>query len=797
MLCRCGNPVNHLQTKKGTNAGRWFYTCRANKCGFFAWDYSNAADKKGAKSQQNGYSKSKSVSNNSKSDDNTKSDSNRSRNGNQSSKTNITFSIYDKSRFIVRGYHEKLIEFWRSIPKSSWNPSNKGWVIPFEDYESSLKNLKMQKNLNIEINEFPPYVVKLFGSGVDADERYKQTEIETQRKIRRELWESLLPYQKEGVVRSVMRNGRILLGDEMGLGKTVQALAVCSFYRGDWPVLVVCPATLRTNWQNEINKWLDETNVQTVFHAADSVSVPTPHFVVISYDLCLRLDEHLRDRFRIIICDEAHQLKNKDSQRSKLLIPLIQKTKRALLLTGTPAISRPVELFPQLTALEKNVFPAFRQYGARYCNGYKGPFGWDYTGSSNLEELNWMLEQTVLIRRIKKDVELELPTKGRQLVCIEIDETFKREFKKLKGSSESLRQQIVTASGLQQKRLVRQKETLMTKMYLFTGTAKIPPVIEYLTTLYKETTKKFLVYAHHLSILDAIEEALTTELKADVIRIDGSTAAQHRQALCDTFQTDPRIRVGILSLTAASAGITLTAADMVIFAELYWNPSCLLQAEDRAHRIGRDAHVDVKYLIAKDTADEILWPLIQDKLRVVGKMLDNDFMKVSLKEGTSFGKRDPLLTDYEWLAGLEKYEIGGGKVESESGSRDDSGIVIEDNYYEVITEDTNGCNKIDTSYYDNVFIEDSDECDNRDDSVNAIKTSNEYDKRNDDMDVVEHSHAYSSSMNDGVNVIVDDNGNANKEDDVWGVGKDETICGDGSMGMVHLRSRPLVFGDIR
>ena len=70
-------------------------------------------------------------------------------------------------------------------------------------------------------------------------------------------------------------------------------------------MLVVCSATLRTNWQNEINKWLDETNVQTIFHAADNVSLPTPHFVVISYDLCLRLDEQLRDRFRIIICDEA------------------------------------------------------------------------------------------------------------------------------------------------------------------------------------------------------------------------------------------------------------------------------------------------------------------------------------------------------------------------------------------------------------------------------------------------------------------------------------------------------------
>merc|ERR1719219_1623912 len=115
-------------------------------------------------------------------------------------------------------------------------------------------------------------------------------------------------------------------------------------------------------------------------------------------------------------------------------------------------------------------------------------------------------------------------------------------------------------------------------------------------------------------IADTFDEA-----KVHFIRIDGGTGSSQRKYLCDAFQTDDNVKVALLSITAANAGITLTAAQLVVFAELFWNPGILTQAEDRAHRIGQTDSVVVQYLVAKGTSDDELWPLIQKKLNVLNK----------------------------------------------------------------------------------------------------------------------------------------------------------------------------------
>merc|ERR1719362_1453213 len=109
------------------------------------------------------------------------------------------------------------------------------------------------------------------------------------------------------------------------------------------------------------------------------------------------------------------------------------------------------------------------------------------------------------------------------------------------------------------------------------------------------------------------------EAKVHFIRIDGGTGSSQRKYLGDAFQTDDNVRVALLSITAANSGITLTAASLVIFAELFWNPGVLTQAEDRAHRIGQTEAVRVHYLVARDTADDVMWPIIQKKLYVLNE----------------------------------------------------------------------------------------------------------------------------------------------------------------------------------
>nr|CAD7589632.1 unnamed protein product [Timema genevievae] len=133
-----------------------------------------------------------------------------------------------------------------------------------------------------------------------------------------------------------------------------------------------------------------------------------------------------------------------------------------------------------------------------------------------------------------------------------------------------------------------------------------------------DSGRKFICFAHHHIVLDGICEAIE-ERNLSYIRIDGSTPSEVRKQHCDLFQYNDEVMVAVLSITAANSGITLTSAHLVVFAELFWNPGILTQAEDRAHRLGQQDSVLVRYLVARGTADDHLWPLIQAKLDVLNK----------------------------------------------------------------------------------------------------------------------------------------------------------------------------------
>lgn len=160
-----------------------------------------------------------------------------------------------------------------------------------------------------------------------------------------------------------------------------------------------------------------------------------------------------------------------------------------------------------------------------------------------------------------------------------------------------------------------QKKTEYMALWKRSAEIKMPAILEYIDDLL-ESGHKMLVFAHHQSILDTLEAHLLVS-KTRAIRICGKTTPSSRQDLCTAFQTDSSLRVALLSITAASTGLTLTAATTVIFAELFWNPGVMLQAEDRAHRIGQCDAVNVHYLLAKGTTDDSIWPMILRKLNML------------------------------------------------------------------------------------------------------------------------------------------------------------------------------------
>lgn len=141
-----------------------------------------------------------------------------------------------------------------------------------------------------------------------------------------------------------------------------------------------------------------------------------------SYVLATKLAAFIvKKNFKICICDEAHYLKSRDSQRSRYLVPLLIKMKRILLLSGTPMLARPNELYNLVRILRPDVFYSFKEFGLRYCNPRESYFGVDWTGSSNMRELHLVLEKGIMIRRLKSEVLTELPAKRRQKIVVATD----------------------------------------------------------------------------------------------------------------------------------------------------------------------------------------------------------------------------------------------------------------------------------------------------------------------------------------------------------------------------------------
>ncbi|KRH92135.1 Chromatin remodeling protein HARP/SMARCAL1, DEAD-box superfamily, partial [Pseudoloma neurophilia] len=185
------------------------------------------------------------------------------------------------------------------------------------------------------------------------------------------------------------------------------------------------------------------------------------------------------------------------------------------------------------------------------------------------------------------------------------------------------------------------KNTLMLE-YKLAAHQKVGSVKNYIKKwLEHNPTEKLVVFAHHRVMLNGIELTLqettnnSDNLPFSYIRIDGSTPQHRRQGMVYSFQTDPIVRVALLSITSASTGITLHSSNTVIFTELWWNPGNILQAEDRVHRIGQKNMVSIIFLLGRNTIDEHVWPKLIQKLKVLEKMDvgENVFGDVGAREG--------------------------------------------------------------------------------------------------------------------------------------------------------------------
>lgn len=488
--------------------------------------------------------------------------------------------------------------------------------------------------------------------------------------------EKLMDFQWDGIHFALKRGCRCLIGDDMGLGKTIQAIAVAKVYMADWPLLIVCPSSLRLNWKEELLRWLEdevrEFEINVIMTGKD-IENPIERVNIVSYDLLRKIPAHSLRLCKFIVADESHYLKSMSAKRSQALTPLIKEAKRALLLSGTPALSRPVELFPQINAICPILFPLYQEFVQRYCAAHMGRFGYDVSGASNLDELHTLLRGSVLIRRKKEEVLSQLPEKQRQVIWVQTKPVIMRKISQSMAELEVAKAAADNArSEAESAKLQNAVKKIQNELYSTTGEAKLDSVMEFCKDT-AETGCKFIVFVHHAEVMDRLDEYVSTKLRLGRIRIDGNTAQGARQSLCREFQEHQTCRVALLSITAAGVGLTLTKATVVLFAELYWNPGSLLQAEDRAHRIGQRDCVLVKYLLAKQTLDEPMWNTVRRKLTVVGHSLTGAAARMDLTEN-----KDSKEPKKEAIENFFKPRATQAKVTSREAKDDDEAIEIVD-----------------------------------------------------------------------------------------------------------------------
>ncbi|KAM4608367.1 SWI/SNF-related matrix-associated actin-dependent regulator of chromatin subfamily A-like protein 1 [Polymixia lowei] len=517
--------------------------------------------------------------------------------------------LVSRSKFEVDiSYHIDVIAAFKQMPTKNYDMKTRKWSFSLDDYKRLMDVLS--GIASVEVEPLPRAVIQAFSARFDGTlARSLEVPEADLSSIDPSLTRSLMPFQREGVNFAVSKEGRLLLADDMGLGKTVQAICIAAYYMKEWPLLVVAPSSVRFTWAEAFRRWLPSVgpdSINVVVKAKDNLRSGLVN--IISYDLLSRMGKQQPAHpFNVLIMDESHFLKNMKTARCKAALPLLKAAKRVILLSGTPAMSRPSELYTQILAVRPTLFPRFHEFGVRYCDAKQLTWGWDYSGSSNLGELKLLLEECLMLRRLKSDVLSQLPAKQRKVVTVTIDGVNTRTKAALSAAAKEL------ARGHPNK--MKEKEALLI-FYNHTAEAKTQAIMEYILDMLECGREKFLVFAHHKMVLDNITDELG---KKDIsyIRIDGSTPSAERQQLCETFQYSAKSCVAVLSITAANMGLTLHSANLVVFAELFWNPGILTQAEDRVHRIGQTSNVDIHYLVAKGTADDYLWPMIQEKMNVL------------------------------------------------------------------------------------------------------------------------------------------------------------------------------------
>ncbi len=466
----------------------------------------------------------------------------------------------------------------------------------------------------------------IWGKVIDSEQNHamwlpKAAIVQEEKKLDRIIdyskYDSRPPMEHQKVaIEKLLANDKFILADDMGLGKTTAAV-IASMECDVKKVLIVCPASLKINWEREIKNYTDKKVLIVEGRKWGS----TFDYYIINYDILKNYhtteksedsDDYkllVNEKFDLAIVDEAHYVSNTTANRTRLLNDVLETIPRVWLLTGTPMTSRPINYFNLLKIVDSPLALNWQSYVRRYCKGYQFSVGnrkvWNTSGASNLDELRERTKSYVL-RRMKIDI-LDLPEKIVTPVFVELtskmyDEELE-EFTRISNDKKDNETISVTLNRLMKIRQLIAYE-------------KVPYTCEIIDKCLDQG-KKVIVFTNFTMSLDMLHE----KYKKNSVILNGSMSKEKKQESVDRFQNEDKVKIFISNIVAGGVGITLTAGEVVVMNDLSFVPAHHSQAEDRAYRYGQKNSVLVYYPVFENTVEKIIYNILQKKKNIIDQVM--------------------------------------------------------------------------------------------------------------------------------------------------------------------------------
>lgn len=428
-------------------------------------------------------------------------------------------------------------------------------------------------------------------------------------------------FQKIGIWRMVnVFKGRSLNADDVGLGKSMQALNASLPYRRKGHIVIVCPNSVKYGWEAEVKK---HTDMQSWILEGRKPPTTKPFYVppiiIINWEILDGWAEWLIANvpITVVIPDEIHYAKTRSALRTKALIRLCKSVPTIFPLSGTPFENCPAELFVTLHLLRPDLFKSFVPFGKRYCDPKYSQWGTTYKGATRIKELNRLLKKHVMVRRKFSEVVKDLPPITRSLVPLKIK---MKEYEE--AETNIVRWLYKHKPDKAHKASVAKHLVKLNHLLTLVAELKLEEVTKWIDNFLETTDRKITVYGHHREFLEKLHE----KYKNTSVLVYGGLGAKKKQLRIDDFVRNKNKRIFFASIMAMGTGVNKlqeVCHDMAVV-ELVWVGLKLLQVEGRLHRLGQKNKVNVSYLVAKGTVEDILCRAIHRKQKDFNSIIDGD-----------------------------------------------------------------------------------------------------------------------------------------------------------------------------